>query len=74
VFDHTGIATIEEIGGVVGVPALVFAELWKELPLDDTRLAQQLGISVQAVANRRSSARQRLARRMKAFVLEMRKK
>jgi RNA polymerase sigma factor (sigma-70 family) len=74
VFDHAGIATIEEIGGVVGVPALVFAELWKELPLDDTRLAQQLGISVQAVANRRSSARQRLARRMKAFVLEMRKK
>jgi RNA polymerase sigma factor (sigma-70 family) len=74
VFDHLGIASVEEIGRVVGIPALAFAELWNHLPLDDARIARELGISAQAVANRRSSARQRLARRMRGAATENQKK
>jgi hypothetical protein len=62
-----GIATIEEIANTLNLNPLKFAELWKELPLDDARIARELGISRQDVINRRSSARKRLARRMKEF-------
>ena len=74
VFDHLGIATVDAIGRVVDIPPASFAELWHQLPLDDARIARELGISTQAVANRRSSARQRLARRMKSAEMENQKK
>lgn len=62
-----GVATIEQIAGTLDMDPLKFARLWKELPLDDARIAGELGISRQDVINRRSSARKRLARRMREF-------
>src|SRR5579872_4913858 len=64
-FDFLGIATIEQIAKVLEIEPKQFAALWKELPWDDARIAQELGISRQDVANRRSAARKRLARRLK---------
>ena len=62
-----GVATVEQIANTLDMDPLKFAALWKELPLDDARIARELGISRQDVINRRSSARKRLARRMKEF-------
>ena len=64
-FDFLGIATIAQIAGALEMDPTEFAVLWKELPLDDSRIARHLGVSRQDVANRRSSARKRLARRMR---------
>ena len=62
-----GVATIEQIASTLDMDPLKFARLWMELPLDDARIAGELGISRQDVINRRSSARKRLARRMREF-------
>ena len=64
-FSHLGIASVGDIAKAVEMNAVEFAELWPELPLDDTRIAQKLGIGRQDVVNRRSAARKRLIRRMK---------
>jgi len=64
-FVHLGVATVEQIARALEMKPLALAELWRELPLDDARIAQDLGISRQDVVNRRSAARKRLARRMK---------
>lgn len=66
-FDYLGIATVEQIARALEMNPTEFVELWKLLPLDDARIARELGISRQDVANRRSAARKRLARRMKEF-------
>lgn len=63
-FDSLGIASVRQIAGALNMEAIELAELWNGLPLDDARIAQLLGISRQDVANRRSAARKRLARRM----------
>ena len=41
-----------------------FAEVWKDLPWSDLRIAERLGITRQQVINLRKCARERLARRM----------
>ncbi len=69
-FDLLGIASVTQIAAVLELDALTFAALWKELPLDDARIARDHDISIQDVANRRSSARHRLARRMKKYLTE----
>jgi hypothetical protein len=66
-FEFLGIATIREIASTLEIDPLSFAELWKTLPLNDATIGRELGLSRQDVANRRSSARKRLARRMKEF-------
>ena len=63
-FDALGIASIRQIAEALEMPAIEFASLWKELPLDDARIAQLLGISRLDVSNRRSAARKRLTRRL----------
>ncbi|HTS62784.1 MAG TPA: hypothetical protein VMH28_12225 [Candidatus Acidoferrales bacterium] len=63
-FDSLGIASVRQIAAVLEMDPLEFARLWSDLPLDDSRLAALLGISRQDVANRRSTARKRLARRL----------
>jgi hypothetical protein len=68
-FDWLGIATVRQIGDALEIEAEHFAQLWKELPLDDARVARELGIGRQDVINRRSSARKRLANRMKEYAL-----
>ena len=66
-FPLSGIATPRDIAALLEIPAEQFAELWNELPLDDATIARRLGITRQQVINLRKSARERLARRMKAF-------
>jgi DNA-directed RNA polymerase specialized sigma24 family protein len=66
-FELLGIATIRQIAATLEMDPLVFAELWKRLPLDDASIGRQLGLSRQDVANRRSAARKRLARKMREF-------
>ncbi len=64
-FVHLGIASLEQISNCLEMKVIEFAKLWNELPLDDMRIARELGMSRQDVVNRRSAARKRLARRMK---------
>jgi RNA polymerase sigma factor (sigma-70 family) len=66
-FQFAGVATIEQIAGSLDMPLEQFAALWNELPLDDLRIAERLGLTRQQVINLRKSARARLARRMKYF-------
>jgi DNA-directed RNA polymerase specialized sigma24 family protein len=66
-FDYLGIATVGQIAAVLEMDPHEFADLWNRLPVDDAFIAGQLGISRQDVANRRSSARKRLAKRMSQF-------
>lgn len=62
-----GVATPETLAVALNLETRAFAELWKELPLDDNRIAVHLGLTRQQVINLRKSARERLARRVKAF-------
>ena len=66
-FDFLGIATIPQIALALEIEPVAFAGIWKRLPLDDAAIGLDLGLSRQDVANRRSSARKRLARKMKEF-------
>jgi RNA polymerase sigma factor (sigma-70 family) len=63
----SGITTASEIAASLAMSAEEFCELWNELPLDDATIAGRLGINRQQVINLRKSARERLARRMRAF-------
>jgi DNA-directed RNA polymerase specialized sigma24 family protein len=64
-FDFLGIATVRQIAVTLEMDPLVFAEMWRKLPLDDATIGGQIGLSRQDVANRRSAARKRLARKMR---------
>jgi hypothetical protein len=61
----TGIATLREMATAVGLSPESLAGLWNRLPLEDTGLAEILGVTRQQVINLRKSARERLARRMR---------
>jgi DNA-directed RNA polymerase specialized sigma24 family protein len=60
----TGIATVRQIAEVLEIPALDLATLWRDLPLDDARIATRMQMTRQQVINLRKSARQRLSRRL----------
>jgi hypothetical protein len=59
-----GIARVSHIAEAVGMSAAQFAAVWNELPLDDTAIAQHLGVTRQQIINLRKAARERLTRRM----------
>jgi RNA polymerase sigma factor (sigma-70 family) len=59
-----GIATFDEIAEGLEISPVRFAELWPNLPLDDLTIAAMLGVTRQQIINYRSSARERLTRRM----------
>lgn len=60
-----GVASKEELARLLEMPNEDFENLWNELPLDDSRIAQRFGITRQQVINLRKTARERLARRMR---------
>ena len=62
-----GIATFHEIAEALGMSADQLADLWNNLPLDDAAIASLLNVTRQQIINLRKSARERLARRMKAL-------
>lgn len=63
-FPLTGIASLRDIAGALGLDPVELARLWPELPLDDNRIASRLGVSRQQVINLRKAARARIARRL----------
>ena len=60
-----GIASIRQIGSTLSIEAADLADLWPELPLEDTRIALILQVTRQQVINLRRTARERLQRRMR---------
>ena len=60
----SGAASIREIAAALGMEAEQFAEIWRELPWDDRRIAAHLGLERQQVINLRQSAKQKLRRKL----------
>jgi hypothetical protein len=67
-FPGTGIATVRQLAAALEISAEDFAALWNDLPLEDARIAELLGLTRQQVINARKSGRERLARRLKGFI------
>lgn len=67
-FPATGIATLRQLADALIMNVDKFAELWNELPLEDARIAELLGLTRQQVINSRKSGRERLMRRLKGFI------
>jgi hypothetical protein len=59
------IATIRQIAELLEFPPEEFANIWRELPWDDLRIAEYLGLNRQQIINLRQSARARLVRQLK---------
>jgi len=66
-FALMGIASLDEVAAAIELPLPRLAKLWSSLPVDDLTIASILGVSRQKVINLRSSARQRLARRLRKW-------
>ncbi len=62
-----GVASKEELARLLEMPYEDFENLWNELPLDDSRIAQMFGITRQQVINLRKTARERLVRRTRSL-------
>ena len=67
-FPATGIATVRQLAAALEIDAEDFATIWNDLPLEDARIAELLGLTRQQVINARKSGRERLARRLKGFI------
>lgn len=67
-FPATGIATLRQLANALGMGADTFAQLWNDLPLEDAKIAELLGLTRQQVINARKSGRERLTRRLKGFI------
>jgi DNA-directed RNA polymerase specialized sigma24 family protein len=67
-FPATGIASIDQLAEALEMREEQLAELWNDLPLEDSKIAELLQQTRQQVINARQSARRRLARRLKGFI------
>jgi DNA-directed RNA polymerase specialized sigma24 family protein len=67
-FQVTGVASLRELAEALERSAEQLAALWNELPLEDARLADLLGVTRQQVINARRGARERLGSRLKGFL------
>ncbi|HEX5964799.1 MAG TPA: hypothetical protein VFY51_02670 [Pyrinomonadaceae bacterium] len=67
-FPATGVATLRQLATALEMTAESLAQLWNELPLEDTRIADLLGLTRQQVINARKSGRERLTRRLRGFI------
>lgn len=67
-FSVTGIASLRQLAAVLEIGPHKFAELWNELPIDDARIAEMLGLKRQQVINARKAGRERLVRRLRGFI------
>ena len=66
-FPATGIASIDQLAEALEMREEQLAELWNDLPLEDSKIAELLKQTRQQIINARQSARRRLARRLKGF-------
>jgi hypothetical protein len=67
-FPATGIASIDQLAEALEMSEEQLAELWSEMPLEDSKIAELLQQTRQQVINARQSARRRLERRLKGFL------
>ena len=67
-FPATGIASVHQLAGTLEMSDDNLAALWNDLPLEDAKIAELLGLTRQQVINARKSGRERLARRLKGFL------
>ena len=67
-FPATGIASVRQLAGALEINPEQLAEMWNDLPIEDTRIADLTGLTRQQVINARKSGRERLARRLKGFI------
>ena len=67
-FPATGIASVRQLADTLEMTAETFAALWNDLPLEDAKIAELLGLTRQQVINARKSGRERLARRLRGFL------
>jgi hypothetical protein len=63
-----GLAPPEEVAASLGLDGAELSSLLPELPLEDLRIAERLGLTRQQVINLRKSARLRLGRRMRGLL------
>jgi RNA polymerase sigma factor (sigma-70 family) len=64
------IASIRDIAQALELDPETMASIWNQLPLEDSAIADRLELTRQQVINLRKSARERLARRVKAVQKE----
>jgi RNA polymerase sigma factor (sigma-70 family) len=67
-FPATGTASIDQLAEALEMREEQLAELWNDLPLEDSRIAELLQLTRQQVISARQSARRRLARRLEGFI------
>lgn len=67
-FPATGIATLRQLAQALEMSAERLAEMWNDLPIEDSRIAELVGLTRQQVINARKSGRERLARRLRGFI------
>lgn len=67
-FPAIGIATVRQLANALELTAEALAEMWNELPWEDSKIAELLGLTRQQVINARKSGRERLTRRLKGFI------
>lgn len=60
----SGIATAAELASALEMTQEALLAIWKELPLEDARIAEMLHLTRQQVVNLRKAARDRLSRRL----------
>ena len=63
-FLFTGVTSFQQIAMAIGETEEALAEIWNQLPLEDTKIAERLGLIRQQVINLRKTARIRLAKYM----------
>ncbi len=66
-FPATGVASIDQLAEALEMSEQQLAELWSEMPLEDSKIAELLKKTRQQVISARQSARRRLERRLKGF-------
>ena len=64
-FVFTGVASFQQIAAALGETEEWLAAVWNDLPLEDTKIAERLGLIRQQVINLRKTARGRLAKCLK---------
>jgi DNA-directed RNA polymerase specialized sigma24 family protein len=67
-FPATGIASVRQLAAALEMSADSLAQMWNDLPFEDARIAELIGLTRQQVINARKSGRERLARRLKGFI------
>lgn len=67
-FPAMGIASGRQLAAALEMSDGSFADVWNDLPIEDTKIAELLGLTRQQVINARKSGRERLARRLKGFI------